>query len=197
MKIHQARFITSAPSIEHAPPDGALPEVAVVGRSNVGKSSFLSSLVGHSGLAKVSATPGKTRLINYFLVDDSWYLVDLPGYGYAKVSKAEQERWARSLEVYLERREGLVRTILLVDVRHGPRDSDLQMYGWLASRREAPLVVLTKADKLSRTQAVKAHRDSAATLGLPLEEVLLYSSVTRHGRDEVLAVLGNLLRGPA
>lgn len=194
MKIHTAEFVTSAPTLEQAPPDRQRPEVALVGRSNVGKSSFLNSVVGRHGLAKSSSTPGKTRLINYFLVDQSWYLVDLPGYGYAKVSKTEQERWARSLEAYLERRQGLALVIQLVDARHGPQDSDLQMYGWLVSKREAPLVVLTKTDKLKRSQIAKAHRDSAAALGVPPADVVLYSAETGHGRDEVLRRLAPIVR---
>jgi len=197
LKIHNAVFVTSAPALKQAPPDLRLPEVALVGRSNVGKSSFLCSLVGRRGLAKVSATPGKTRLINYFLIDDRWYLVDLPGYGYAKVSKQEQERWGHTMREYLEDRQGLVAVVQLIDSRHGPRDSDLQMHGWLEGRRFRPLVVLTKADKLSRSQALRSQGQTASTMGLPLEDVLVYSSTTGDGRDQVLSRLGALLQPPS
>ena len=197
MKIQSAQFVTSAPTLKEAPPDGQRPEVALVGRSNVGKSSFLSSLVGRKGLAKVSATPGKTRLINYFLVDDRWYLVDLPGYGYAKVSKTEKERWGHALEDYLARRQGLVMVVQLVDVRHGPQDSDMQMHGWLTGRRFPPVVVLTKADKLSRSQALRSHREWAAAMNLEPGDVLLYSSTTGEGREAVLDRLGLALRPQA
>ncbi len=169
----------------------------MVGRSNVGKSSFLCSLVGRKGLAKISATPGKTRLINYFLVDGWWYLVDLPGYGYAKVSKAEHERWGHTMQDYLEKRQGLVAVVQLVDSRHGPRDSDLQMHDWLQGQRFAPLVILTKRDKLSRSQALRSQGQTASALGLPLRDVLLYSSIDGDGRDRVLDRLGAILRpGP-
>jgi len=193
LKIHQAEFVTSAPSLAQAPPDRVRPEVALVGRSNVGKSSFLCGLVGRKGLAKVSATPGKTRMLNYFLIDQRWYLVDLPGYGYAKVSKAEQERWGRAMEDYLSRREGLVLVIQLVDARHGPQASDLQMQGWLADKDFKHLVVLTKSDKLSRSQLLRSHRQSAVAMGLPLDDVLVYSSVTGDGRDAILKRLGATL----
>lgn len=176
-----------------APPGGLRPEVALVGRSNVGKSSFLCSLVGRKGLAKVSSTPGKTRMLNYFLIDERWYLVDLPGYGYAKVSKTEQERWGRTMEEYLSRREGLTVVIQLVDARHGPQASDLQMQGWLSDRAFKHLVVLTKSDKLSRSQLLRSHRQSAASMGLPLEDVLVWSSVTGDGRDAVLKRLAATL----
>ncbi len=193
MKIHRAEFVTSAPSMAQAPPGGLRPEVALVGRSNVGKSSFLCSLVGRKGLAKVSSTPGKTRMLNYFLIDERWYLVDLPGYGYAKVSKTEQERWGRTMEEYLSRREGLTVVIQLVDARHGPQASDLQMQGWLSDRPFKHLVVLTKSDKLSRSQLLRSHRQSAASMGLPLEDVLVWSSVTGDGRDAVLKRLAATL----
>ncbi|MGI5842625.1 MAG: ribosome biogenesis GTP-binding protein YihA/YsxC [Candidatus Xenobium sp.] len=193
MKIQRAEFITSAPSRAQAPPDRVLPEVALVGRSNVGKSSFLCGLVGRKGLAKVSSTPGKTRMLNYFLIDERWYLVDLPGYGYAKVSKAEQERWGRAMEDYLSHREGLVLVIQLLDARHGPKASDLQMQGWLADKPFQHLVILTKSDKLSRAQLLRSHRDSAVAMGLSPDDVMLYSSVTGDGREAILKRLGTTL----
>lgn len=195
MKIKSAAFVKSAPDMARAPQAGERPEIALVGRSNVGKSSFLSSLVGRKGLAKTSSTPGKTRMLNYFIIDDRWYLVDLPGYGFAKVSKAEQDRWKKAMEEYLQRREGLTLIIQLIDARHGPQPNDLQMYQWLVEHRERPLIVLTKGDKLSKAQMQRSREASAQTLGLPLEDVLPYSAETGDGRDEVLRRLAPYLAG--
>lgn len=192
-KIKTAKFITSALNITKTPPDNAYPEVAVMGRSNVGKSSLLCSLTNHKKLAKVSQTPGKTRLINYFLIDDAWYLVDLPGYGYAKVSKSEQERWSRSMEEYLAERRGLVLAILLVDIRHEPKASDLQMQSWLAQRDYPTCVVLTKADKLSRSQMMESVKRCAKAMQLPQEALFPYSSETGFGREALLEYIGGIV----
>ncbi len=193
-KITKAQFVTSAFNLTKAPPSGQYPEIAVMGRSNVGKSSLLCSLTNHKRLAKTSQTPGKTRLINYFLIDDSWYLVDLPGYGYAKVSKSEQERWGRSLEEYLLRRPDIVMAIMLIDIRHEPKDSDLQMLEWLSQRSYPICIVLTKADKLSRSQIFQSKRRCGQVLGLPPETLFAYSSQTGYGREELLAHIGQVLR---
>lgn len=193
LKISHTAFVTSAPSIRQAPPANVLPEVVVVGRSNVGKSSFLCSITGHKGLAKVSSVPGKTRLINYFCVDEKWYLVDLPGYGFAKVSKKEQERWSKSLEEYLEQREGIVLAILLVDSRHEPKDNDLQMYHWLAQRGFPIRLVLTKCDKCSRMAVQKMRNTHASVFGVPVEETLTYSALTGDGKEAMLDVLGQAI----
>lgn len=186
MKIKSAAFVKSAPDMAQAPKAGERPEIALVGRSNVGKSSFLSSVVGRKGLAKTSSTPGKTRMLNYFLIDERWYLVDLPGYGFAKVSKTEQERWKRAMEQYLREREGLTLIVQLVDARHGPQPNDLQMFQWLVENRQRPLVVLTKGDKLSKAQMQRSREASAEKLGMQVEDVLPYSAETGDGREEVL-----------
>ncbi|MBQ7569279.1 YihA family ribosome biogenesis GTP-binding protein [bacterium] len=192
-KIKNAKFITSALNITKAPPDSCYPEVAVMGRSNVGKSSLLCSLTNNRKLAKVSQTPGKTRLINYFLVDDAWYLVDLPGYGFAKVSKAEQERWSRSMEEYLAERRGIVLAVLLIDIRHDPKASDLQMLEWLRQRSYPVCVVLTKADKLSRSQMANNVRRCAKLLNCSADELFPYSSANGYGREQLMAFLGEIL----
>jgi len=186
MKIKTAKFIISAPTIAQAPPALVHPEIVVVGRSNVGKSSFICKLTNNQKLAKVSSTPGKTRLINYFLIDEKWYLVDLPGYGYAKVSKAEKERWSKSLEEFLAQREGIRLAVLLVDCRHEIKESDLQMFAWLTANDLEPLIVLTKADKLSKSQLAKSHANAAAAFKLPKEQILTFSSVTGRGLDALL-----------
>lgn len=165
-----------------------------MGRSNVGKSSFLCSLTNQKGLAKVSATPGKTRLINYFLVDESWYLVDLPGYGYAKVSKAEQERWGQALEEFLLKREALKLGILLIDCRHEPKDQDMQMYDWLAQRSYPTLLVLTKCDKISKNKIAAAIATFAKTTGHPASDIIAFSAETGMGRNQVLQALGQIVR---
>lgn len=193
MKIVSAKFLTSAPTIKETPPDCVYPEVAVMGRSNVGKSSFLCSLTNRRGLAKVSSTPGKTRLINYFLIDDSWYLVDLPGYGFAKVSKEEKERWGQAMEEYLIKRRGLKLAILLVDSRHEPKDSDIQMLDWLRSQRLNVQVVLTKCDKISRGKYVAAGQAIAEAMQIPADSLIFYSSETGQGREEVLSRLSQVV----
>jgi GTP-binding protein len=150
MKVH-ARFITSAAKPADFPPE-KLPEVAVVGRSNVGKSSLINSLVGQSGLARTSRTPGRTRLANWFEVDASFHLVDLPGYGYAAVDKDMRESWRPLIEGYLEKRDVLAGVILLVDIRRGAEEEELDFVPWLAQQDIPIVVVLTKADKLAKNK---------------------------------------------
>lgn len=188
MKIKNVQFITSAPTIKETPPPNQKPEIVVVGRSNVGKSSFICKLTNRK-IAKVSSTPGKTRLINYFLIDDSWYLVDLPGYGFAKVSKAEKERWGHALEEYLAKREGIRLAILLVDCRHEIKDSDLQMYDWLVENNLPVCIVLTKGDKINRSQTAQAKARAAKAFQIDLQDVFMISSQTGQGFD----ILGNFL----
>ena len=139
-----AVFIKSAPSINEAPDLGNKPEIVLVGRSNVGKSSFINAITSRKGLAKTSNTPGKTRLINYYLIDDSWVFVDLPGYGYAKVSKSEQQQWRKNLERFLTERKEIRAVIQLIDARHGPKESDIQMREWLALQDYEQIIILTK-----------------------------------------------------
>lgn len=184
MKIKSAKFITSAPTIKETPPANTFPEIVVVGRSNVGKSSFICKLTNQK-IAKVSSTPGKTRLINYFLINESWYLVDLPGYGFAKVSKAEKERWGRSLEEFLAKRDGIRLAILLVDCRHEIKDSDLQMYDWLCNNQLPVLIILTKTDKIGKQQLIQAKARAARTFKLPAEQILSLSVLTGNGLDEI------------
>jgi GTP-binding protein len=167
-------------------PDDGLPEVALLGRSNVGKSSFLNALVGRRSLARTSGTPGKTRLVHFYRVEDACYLVDLPGFGYAAVSKAEQRAWRPRVESYLRgSRRTLVGALLLVDVRRELRDEERDLLAWLA-REEIPAnLVLTKSDKLKPGEAARRQRALAAEIGVPPERIALVSSETRRGLDTV------------
>ena len=150
-KIKQASFVTSFAQYKEGsvPP---LPEIALVGRSNVGKSSLINMLTGNSKLARISASPGKTRLINYFLIDKKYYLVDLPGYGFAKAPKSEQQKWGQMIDGYLKRSANLMDVFVLVDIRHRPSADDRMMVEWLRAFEVPFHVIATKADKVSRAQ---------------------------------------------
>ena len=160
-----ARFVTSAAQPSGFPPP-SLPEVAVVGRSNVGKSSLINALVGQPGLARTSRTPGRTRLINWFAVNDRFHLVDLPGYGYAEVSQAMRDSWRPLIEGYLAGRETLAGVLLLIDIRRGAQDEELDFAPWLAERAMPVVVALTKADKLPKNKRMLEVRRARQALGL-------------------------------
>lgn len=186
MRIKQSEFIISAVKREQYPIDNRV-EVAFVGRSNVGKSSIINALTNRRKLAKVSQTPGKTRLINFFLINNDFYLVDLPGYGYAKVSKKEKESWGKTIETYLSGREELKRVILLVDSRHKPTGDDILMYDWIKHYGYDVIVVATKSDKLSNNELGKSKKIIKETLNLAEEDKLYYfSSLNKKGKDELI-----------
>ena len=185
MEINSAKFVISLPEYTNFPGIGKK-EIAFAGRSNVGKSSLINSLCKSRSLAKTSGTPGKTRLINIFLINDSIHFVDLPGYGYAKVSKAEKERWAHMMDDYFKTSDNLSACILLVDLRHKPTEQDVQMLDFLRYNSIPYTIVATKADKLSRAQQNRAKMLVAHTLVVQPWEILLWSSVTGLGRDELL-----------
>ncbi|MCW9707125.1 ribosome biogenesis GTP-binding protein YihA/YsxC [Fodinibius salsisoli] len=151
MKFKKAHFVTGAPSLDVCP-EPYYPEICLAGRSNVGKSSLINAMLNHKGLARTSNTPGKTQEMNYYLVDDKTYLVDLPGFGYAKVSKKERERWGRDIRDYLLERPTLHLVIHLVDIRHKPSKLDEEFFYWLGVNRLPFIVVLTKGDKLSHNK---------------------------------------------
>ena len=182
MKIVSAEFVKSALAPAHWIEDGR-PEIAFLGRSNVGKSSLINSLLMRKGLARTSNTPGRTQSINYFLINDSFYFVDLPGYGYAKVSKSMRADWGKMAERYLSKPEGLALCIQLVDSRHKPTVLDLQLNEWLIVNEKPSIVVATKADKLSRNQLQKQLKESGELLGP--RKIISYSSETGQGRDTV------------
>lgn len=167
-------------------PKRILPEIALAGRSNVGKSSIINSLLNQKNLARVAATPGKTQTINFYNIDEKFYLVDLPGYGYAKVSKADKEAWGQMIETYLYQRQQLKLIIMLVDIRHAPSNEDQVMYEWLVAQGKPRLVVATKLDKIPRSQVDKQLKEIRSTLKMYEEELLVpFSTVTRIGRDEI------------
>ncbi len=168
-------------------PEDGRPEIAFVGRSNVGKSTLINTLTNRRKLVKVSSTPGKTRLINFFLINDNMYFVDLPGYGYAKVSKKEKESWGYIMEQYLVGREQLKKIVLLVDSRHKPTADDINMYNWIKHYNYEVLVVGTKLDKLKRNDINKNKKIIRDTLKMDKDDkILLISSLSKEGKEEVL-----------
>jgi GTP-binding protein len=189
MQIKSAQYETTAVKPEQYPAR-FWPEIAWVGRSNVGKSSTINTLLDRKNLARVADTPGKTRVINFYNINDRFYLVDLPGYGYAKVSKTEKAAWAKMIETYLNTREQLKMIVMLVDIRHAPSSDDRLMYDWLTSRDQPSLIVATKLDKVPVTKVPERLREIRAVLGMAETETLLpFSAVTKKGRNEVWAAL--------
>lgn len=188
MKITSAEFIKSSFNKEQWTIDGR-PEIAFLGRSNVGKSSLINSLLLRKGLARTSNTPGRTQSINFFLINDSFYFADLPGYGYARVSKSMRADWGTMAEEYLAERSELALCIQLIDSRHEPTALDVQLNEWLVFNKKPYLVVATKADKLSRNELQKSL--NAAKMKLPDVKILPYSSQTGKGRDEVWAEIND------
>jgi GTP-binding protein len=183
VRISSARFVKSAKQANDFPKDRK-PEIAFCGRSNSGKSSLLNALTNSQGLARTSSSPGRTQLINFFLIDGQTYYVDLPGYGYAKVPKGIRDTWGEMVEGYLRNREPLKLAIMLVDSRIPPTDSDRTMKKWLDHFGIPNLVVLTKSDKISRNELTKAQRICAETL--QTKEIIAFSAITGFGKEEVL-----------
>ena len=188
MIIKDAHFVSSNTKFDRLPKDN-IPEYAFIGRSNVGKSSLINALVQRRGLAKTSSTPGKTIAINHFMVNDSWYLVDLPGYGYAQRSKKEREDWRLMLANYIRRRRNLVCTFVLVDSRIEPQNSDIGFMEWLGENQVPFCIVFTKADKLSKAELeknVEAYKQRLLQDWEELPQVFITSSENKQGREEVL-----------
>ncbi len=173
-------------------PVGQLPEVALMGRSNVGKSSLINKTVNRKKLAKSSSTPGKTQTMNYYLINEAFYLVDLPGYGYAKVSKTQRRQWQKMIERYLRERQQLKGVILLLDIRHQPGENDLLMTDWLTKMNIPLLVIATKADKISRGTRAKHTGIIRKSLNLPADP-LCFSAETGEGTVDVLEALEEIL----
>jgi GTP-binding protein len=186
MKV-TARFVTSAAKPSDFPPPG-LPEIAVVGRSNVGKSSLINTLVGQTGLARTSRTPGRTRLANWFEVDNKFHLVDLPGYGYAAVDKSMREGWRPLIETYLEKRDVLRGVLLLVDVRRGAEDEELDFVPWLAEKKIPVVVALTKADKLPKNKRMLEIGKVKRALGVTRDPIAV-SAQTADGIEPLWRAL--------
>lgn len=186
MKINKAEFIISAVKPAQYPED-VRDEFAFVGRSNVGKSSLINTLTNRRKLVKVSGTPGKTRLVNFFLINDSFYFVDLPGYGYAKVSKVEREKWGKMMEDYLLYRPQLKKILLLVDSRHKPTEDDILMYDWIKHYNKEVIIVATKLDKLKKAEVKPSEKTIRTTLGLrPADKIIFFSSLKKVGIDELM-----------
>lgn len=193
MRITKSDIETVAVKPSQYPPEN-LKEIAFAGRSNVGKSSLLNLLTGRKKLAKVSGNPGKTRTINFFLINDEFRIVDLPGYGYAKVSKSVSESWGDMMETYIENRPNLVKIVQLVDIRHEPSKQDVQMYGYLKHFGLDGIVVATKADKVSRNQIPGQVKLIRRTLGLNKDDrVIPVSALKKTGHEELLDVIEELL----
>ncbi len=186
-----AKFEASSTSYKGCPKTQK-PEYAFIGRSNVGKSSLINMLAGSKNLAKTSQTPGKTQLINHFLFDESWYLVDLPGYGFAKVSKQEKESWHKMIKNYLQHRENLLNTFVLIDIRLEPQAIDLEFFEWMGTQQLPFAIVFTKTDKLSSTQLQKNLQQYTQEMLKTWEELPDYflSSAIKHlGREEILSYI--------
>ena len=184
MKVHNAEIVISAVSPKQYP-ETDLPEIALAGRSNVGKSSFINTLIDRKNLARTSGKPGKTQTLNFYLIEDALHFVDVPGYGYAKVSKTERAKWGEMIETYITSRKQLRAVVSLVDVRHDPSKEDVQMYAFLKYYNIPVIVVATKADKIPRgkwnkhTSAIKKKLDFD-----PNDTFILFSSETKKGKEE-------------
>lgn len=189
MIIKKCEFLKSA-VLKDQYPELDLPEIAFSGRSNVGKSSLINSMLNRKKLVKVSSNPGKTRTINFFLINEQLVLVDLPGYGYAAVSKSEKQAWGKMIEDYLKYRESLKNVVLLVDIRHEPTNDDKLMYDFIKYYRSSVIVVATKLDKITKTSVQKNLNIIRKKLDLDENDVLIpYSSETHAGREELWEVL--------
>lgn len=193
LNTHKASLLLSAANKSHYPQDD-LPEIALAGRSNVGKSSFINTLLGRKNLARTSSKPGKTQLLNFYNIDDKIRFVDVPGYGYAKVSKTERARWGKMIEEYLTSRDNLRAVVSLVDLRHDPSAEDVQMYQFLKYYEIPVIVVATKADKIPRGKWNK--HEAAIKKKLEFEKTdafIVFSSETREGYDAAWdTILGQL-----
>lgn len=175
-------------------PKTGRPEIAFAGKSNVGKSSLINALMNRKSLARTSAQPGKTQTINFYNINEVMYLVDLPGYGYAKVSQEVKEKWGKLIERYLHQSEELRAVFLLVDIRHDPSANDRMMYEWIVSNGYHPIIIATKLDKIKRSQEAKQIKAIKQGLGvLPGTKVIPFSAQTKQGRDEIWALMDQIL----
>lgn len=189
MKIVKAELETVC-GITSKLPENLIPEFAFAGKSNVGKSSLINALMQRKSLARTSSQPGKTQTINFYNVNDAFYLVDLPGYGYAKAGAAVSAKWGKMVERYLHTSKQLKNVFLLIDIRHDPSANDKQMYEWILAQGYTPLIIATKADKIKRSQLDKQKKIVREGLGMPKDGILIaFSAETKQGRDEIYELL--------
>ena len=175
-------------------PDNQLPEFAFAGKSNVGKSSLINGLMNRKNYARTSQEPGKTQTINYYNINDEFYLVDLPGYGFARVSEKTKQQWGRMIENYLHTSRQLRRIFLLIDIRHEPSANDVQMYEWIVHQGFQPVIIATKSDKIKKSQLEKHLKMLRDGLGLPDEvDIYPYSALSKSGRDEIYDLMDSIL----
>ncbi|MGE4283343.1 MAG: ribosome biogenesis GTP-binding protein YihA/YsxC [Clostridia bacterium] len=193
MNVNNVSITISAVGPAQYPSDNK-PEIAFVGRSNVGKSSLINKLVNRKALARISSKPGKTSTINFYNVEDKLYFVDLPGYGYAKVSKVEKQKWAKMIEEYLSSRQELMEVILLVDSRHNPTEDDKMMFEWIKHFKRHVLVVATKWDKLSNKEKQENLKTIQEALQLTAhDDIVSFSAETGQGKEEIWEVIDNII----
>ena len=191
MKITSAEFLKSALKEADWPHDN-IPEIAFLGRSNVGKSSLINSLLGVRGLARTSSTPGRTQVLNFFLINRQFRVVDLPGYGYARAPKAVKAEWSSAAEEYLAKRQQLVLSIHIVDSRHEPSKQDLQLHEWLVHHHKPHLIVATKSDKLSKNEL--SRNVNRAARAFKSDNLIIYSATKREGRDRLWSAIEKSLK---
>jgi len=194
MQPRTAQFVTSAVTPSQYPL-GTVPEIAFVGRSNVGKSTLINAILNRTSLVKTSSTPGRTQLINFFLVNGSFHVVDLPGYGFARVPESVRRQWGPMIETYLSTRPNLRAVVLILDVRRVPTADDIRMLEWLRLYGKKTLIVVTKCDKLSKNQRQKQMSIIADTIGVDRSFLLPFSALSREGVDRVREEIGRLLEG--
>lgn len=193
MKIKSAELETVI-GITSKLPDNSLPEIAFAGKSNVGKSSLINALLNRKSLARTSQNPGKTQTINFYSINKNFYLVDLPGYGYAKVSAEIREKWGKMIERYLETSKQLKRVFLLIDIRHEPSGNDVMMYDWVLSKGFEPIIICTKADKISRGAIQKNLKIIREKLKCRPGTVMIpFSATEKTGKDEILNLMEEIL----
>lgn len=184
MNINKASFVISAVSNSQYPNDN-LPEIALAGRSNVGKSSFINTLINRKNLVRTSSKPGKTRTLNFYHINDAFYFVDVPGYGYAKVSRTERNKWGKMIEEYIETRESLKVVVLILDIRHEPSKEDLQMINYLQYYEIPILIIATKMDKISKTKQAQYVSKMNNYLQDESIEVIPFSSITKENKNKI------------
>ncbi len=192
MIIKSAKFVKSAAKSSQYPP-AVLPEIAFAGRSNVGKSSLINILVNRKHLVKTSSTPGRTQLINFFVINETFSFVDLPGYGYARVPKSVKKNWGPMIETYFSTRETLKGVVFIMDIRRMPDQKELNLIDWFNHINIYSILILTKADKLSKTKQINQHLSIAKALSVDKKELILFSTKSRQGKDAVWHAIKKLL----